>query len=152
MRRKPRTQNKIKNYTSNVPVSRTITKIEEALAEIGATHIAKEYKDRAVSGITFSLPFNGGHPAYRIPAQPEVVYDILTKDKRIQERAVSSYQEQAQRTAWKIVGDWVEVQCAMVRLKQAEPMQVFFSCLLHKGETIYQRFVASGGKLLGSGE
>lgn len=152
MRKKTRSTNKIKNYTSDVPVVRTISRIEEQLAEIGATHIAKEYRDKVVSGITFSLPFQGRQPAYRIPAQPDVVFDILTKDKRIQSRAIPSYQEQAQRTAWKIVGDWVEVQCAMVRLKQAEPMQVFFSCLLHKGDTIYQHFIANGGKLLGSGE
>ena len=143
---------KIKNYTSTVPVSRTIARIEEHLAVIGASHIAKEYQDGKVAGITFSLPFQGRHPAFRIPAQPEVVYEILTKGKRIQARSQDSYREQALRTAWKIVADWVEVQCAMVQLKQAEPMQVFFSCLLHKGETIYQRFIASGGKLLGSGE
>jgi hypothetical protein len=143
---------KIKNYTSTVPVSRTISRIEEHLAEIGATHIAKEYQESKVTGITFSLPFQGRHPAFRIPAQPEVVYEILTKGKRIQARSRDSYREQALRTAWKIVADWVEVQCAMVQLKQAEPMQVFFSCLLHKGETVYQKFIASGGKLLGSGE
>lgn len=143
---------KIKNYTSTVPVSRTISRIEEHLAEIGASHIAKEYTDKVVSGITFSLPFQGRSPAFRIPAQPEVVYEILTKGKRVQSRSIESYKDQALRTAWKIVADWVEVQCAMVQLKQAEPMQVFFSCLLHKGETIYQRFIASGGKLLGNGE
>lgn len=45
----------IKNYTSKVPVSQSLVKIEEELVSIGANRIVKEYDaDRRLASIAFS--------------------------------------------------------------------------------------------------
>lgn len=35
------------------------------------------------------------------------------------------FKEQASRTAWRLIQDWVEVQLSMVQMKQADFVQVF---------------------------
>lgn len=143
----------LKNYTSTVPANKTISQIEEQLAAIGATHIIKDYANGVVTGISFSIPHNGKAPAFQIPARIDVVYKVITKGKRIQARSIESYKEQSQRTAWRIIYDWVSAQCAMVRLEQAEALQVFLPYLLvKKGETLYQKVSTGGLNLLGSGD
>ncbi|MEO6582860.1 MAG: hypothetical protein ABIO05_00965, partial [Ferruginibacter sp.] len=45
----------IKNYTSTVEASKSMSKIEELLVEIGANNINKQYIDKICTGITFLL-------------------------------------------------------------------------------------------------
>jgi hypothetical protein len=47
---------KLKNYTSNVPVEKSISKIEALLVDAGARHINKEYDNSdACKGLSFFL-------------------------------------------------------------------------------------------------
>ena len=62
---------------------------------------------------------------------------VLNSHKR---RKRSDFREQAQRTAWKILQDWVEVQMSMIKLKQADPMQIFLPYVVtNDGTTVYAR-------------
>lgn len=49
----------LKNYTSSVSASRSISQIEAKLAAKGATHIIKEYDDGRVVSIAFTLMIDG---------------------------------------------------------------------------------------------
>jgi hypothetical protein len=146
---------RILNYTSRVPASKSIAEIEGLLVEIGATGFQKEYLDKKICGLKFivELPGAGIKRVFSIPAKPDVVYSVMTKGRRIQKRAEEGYREQAERTAWRIVRDWVEVQCTMVRLQQADAFEVFLPYMIDKhGETMYQRFVKVDFKLLKEGK
>lgn len=48
------------------------------------------------------------------------------------------FTDQASRTAWKIVQDWVEVQMSMIQLKQADLIQVFLPYVFDGRRTYYQ--------------
>lgn len=72
----------IKNYTSTVEASRSMSRIEEMLVEIGATNINKNYENKVCKGITFlyyDLQVNKTL-AFQLKAQVEEVFDVLWKD------------------------------------------------------------------------
>lgn len=60
----------------------------------------------------------------------------------------SDFAEQAERTAWKLVQDWVEVQLSMIQMKQADFVQVFLPYVWDGRETLYQRIKSTGYRAL----
>lgn len=143
----------IKNYTSTVDASRSMAKIEELLVEIGATNINKQYNEKICTGITFllfdqqlqqTLPFH-------LKAQIEECFIVLWKDvKRPRPDTKTILQQQASRTAWKILCDWTEVQCTMILLGQAKPLQMFLPFMYDttRNETLFDKITTGKVKLL----
>jgi len=140
----------IKNYTSSIDASRSMSKIEELLVEIGATNINKQYVEKVCTGITFllfdqqlqkTLPFH-------LKAQVQECFAILWKDvKRPRSDTRAILQQQANKTAWKILSDWTEIQCSMILLGQAKPLQMFLPFMydMKTSETLFDK--VTNGKL-----
>lgn len=143
----------IKNYTSSIEASRSMAKIEELLVEIGATNINKQYADKICIGITFllfdqqlqqTLPFH-------LKAQVEECFAILWKDvKRPRPDTKAILRQQANKTAWKILSDWTEIQCSMILLGQAKPLQMFLPFMydIKSNETLFDKVSSGKMKLL----
>lgn len=117
----------LKNYTSQVPASTSISWIEGKLARSGATQILKEIDiEGRVKGIAFMVSVNGFSMAFRLPAQVEACEKVLKSEvRRPKPDTFKRIVKQAERTAWKIVADWVDAQMAMIELSQVEFLQVF---------------------------
>lgn len=148
----------LKNYTSNVPVSETVHNIERVLIRCGVAGIAKEYSSTAtgkIVAITFRIAMPQG-PALdiRLPVDEEAALQAMwldyvdgeklnpAGDAIIQwgtrkRKCRKDFIDQAQRTAWKIVQDWVEVQLSMIQLKQADFLQVFLPYVWDGRRTYY---------------
>ena len=143
----------IKNYTSEVPAEKTIMKIEFTLIEFGAIGIMKDYKGGQLVAINFSIPkAGGGLWAIRLPADVDQVYEILRakykRPHRLTSASERNIREQAQRTAWKLMLDWVLVQLSLVTMRQAEFIQVFLPYAWDGRQTVFARLKAGGFKLL----
>ena len=139
----------IKNYTSGVPVGRTIGRIEEILAAFGAKAIGKNYEGGKVSSITFQMALCGRDHLIRLPANPGAVYNVLRNGvKKPHSGTLDRLKEQADRTAWKIQQDWLEVELSLVRLNQKEPMQAFLSYLWDGRQTYFEALKGRGFKAL----
>ena len=56
-------------------------------------------------------------------------------------------QPQSNKTAWKILSDWPEIQCSMILLGQAKPLQMFLSFVydMKSDETFFDK--VSNGKM-----
>lgn len=120
---------KIKNYTSSVPADRSVALTERVLVEIGATNIMKEYEKKTLEAISFSILLNGVRIPFRLPAKVEAVKRLLRCSG-----------EQAARTAWKNVYEWVQLQSVMIKLEQAEVVEVFMPYIysMEHGKTLYE--------------
>jgi hypothetical protein len=128
--------------------------IEELLVEIGATNTNKQYENKVCTGITFllydqqlqqTLPFH-------LKAQVEECFNILWKDvKRPRPDTKQQLQKQAAKTAWKILSDWTEIQCSMIFLGQAKPLQMFLPYIydMKTNETFFDKISTGQVKLIG---
>jgi len=117
----------LKNYTSSVPVINSIGKIEHRLAQSGATHIAKSYERERPVGMIFQIPVNNIPMTFKLPAKADKVFDHMLKQRSRPPQASQreAIKMQADRTAWKILSDWVDIQVSLIQLDQAEAIEVF---------------------------
>lgn len=119
----------LKNYTSTVPAATSIARICRSLVEAGATDISQKYDPdtKTCTAISFRIVHTGQTPLFfQLPAKIEPCFTVLWKVvKRPQNDTKKKTMEQAERTAWKIVSDWVEIQLSMLQLQQADLLEVF---------------------------
>lgn len=116
----------LKNYTSETPAVNSMGRIEKCLVQAGATDISKKYSDGICNSITFRMMVNHNPLFFQLPAKVERCFDVMWKEvKRPRPDTKQKIRSQAERTAWKIVCDWVEVQLSMILLEQAEALEVF---------------------------
>ena len=132
----------LKNYTSQVAASRSISWIEGKIARSGATQILKMYDpDGRVEGIAFIIPINGINMSFKLPAQVKACENVLKSAVRRPTKATyERIKEQSERTAWRIVKDWVDAQMAMIELSQVDFLEVFMPYLYshNQNKTFYQ--------------
>jgi hypothetical protein len=136
---------KLKNYTSGIAVERSIAYIEMKLAANSAHQVLKEYdKAGQISSICFALMIDGEELYYKLPAQIEQCKIVLEADlsPKAREETRKRVLEQASRTAWKIISDWVEVQFAMIKLRQTKFEQVMMPYLYNPAtkKTLFEIF------------
>jgi len=146
----------LKNYTSSVSAARSIAYIEAKLAQNGATQILKEYgKDQRVVGISFLIPVNGKDMFFKLPAKVAQCEKVLRAglSSRARPETHKKIAAQAERTAWKILCDWVETQMAMVELTQVEIMEIFLPYVYNSvtKTTFFEQIKSTNYKALLSG-
>ena len=142
----------IKNYTTDVPVNKTVSEIHLMLADHGAKRILFDYgADSKVTAISFTIETPTGEQAVRLPANVERVREVLRQQKnnpRNRNRSqIDDSQEQAERGAWRIVKDWLAAQLAILETEMVTVQQVFLPYFLDRqGRTLYE--VYSSGALM----
>jgi hypothetical protein len=145
---------KMKNYTSSVPVETTIARIEKILAKFGVVGVAKSYKKGEVDSLCFTVqePTTGKGITIHLPAKVEAVKKILKEEvRRPRTETYRRIEEQAARTAWKIIQDWVEVQLSLIEMGQAETLQVFLPYVWDGNKTFFEAIKGNGFKMLPQG-
>jgi hypothetical protein len=141
----------LKNYTSEISADITIARIERLLVDAGATGIAKEYEGKRVKALVFHLPYQPDKLpiTVKLPANVKKCQELLWKDycrtRTVHGRKTDAdFADQAERTAWKLQQDWVEVQVAMIKLNQQSTIQAFMAYAYDGKQTLYERVEANG--------
>lgn len=118
---------KIKNYTSSVAASKSISSIETLLVEAGAKTISKFYNDdNSIAGFLFQLRVKDELITFKLPSNPKAVEKVLINQLvKPRRETIKRVKEQADKTSWKLLHDWVHIQLSMVYMEQAEAAQVF---------------------------
>lgn len=125
------------NYTTVVPVTRTIGIIQKLLVEAGAESITGVYAGGNPVGLSFTIQSALGRRGYTLPVQAAAVEKILADDPGMARRYKTP--EHAHRVAWRIVKDWLEAQLALVAAEMVALDQVMLP-YMHTdddGTTVY---------------
>lgn len=117
----------IKNYTSTVPADRSRARIQQVLVELGATQIGMDVTEGRVTGMSFHVAIDGQILKYRLPARVSAVETAMVPKRK---RKDSKSKDQAERTAWKLLQDWVEVQASLIRIGMSTATEVFLPYML----------------------
>jgi hypothetical protein len=145
----------IKNYTTDVPVERTIAEIQHILAQNGARGIALEYDESGtIKDVFFKIILKNKELPFRLPAKAERVYQALWGEKQEWEHARygAGWRQQAERIAWRICKTWLEAQITLINLEQAKLEEVFLPYLVMPSKKTLFETMEQRGFLLDSGK
>lgn len=75
---------------------------------------------------------------------------LKSQIKRPKPETYARIAKQAERTAWKILSDWVEIQTSLIELQQVDFLEIFISYAYDhlKDETYYDKIKNNGFKQL----
>ncbi len=142
----------LKNYTSTVPVTRSVQHIEDRLVRFGAKSIVKEYDaQKVLESVCFIIDIQGNEVPFKLPARVSNVEKVLKGEiRRPKAGTLDRVRDQAERTAWKLVSDWVDIQLSLVELGQVDLLEVLLPYVydVARQETFFEKIKGSGFKML----
>lgn len=139
---------RILNYTTEVKVEKTIEEIKAILRAHHARTVTEVYDKGKIIGLEFVYETGWGPRPFLLPAKPDVVLRLMVERRnegkdtwsqhyidapwiveekyRRRDHAVpQSMIDQAERTAWRTIKDWVEAQMALMATRQVSFEQIF---------------------------
>ena len=141
----------VKNYTSQVPASRSVNRIEERLVKYGAKNILKLYESGKLIGVAFIVVVDGLDMSFRLPARVDRVEKQLRGlVHRPRSGTLDRIADQAERTALRLLSDWVDVQMSLIELDQVELIEVFMPYIYDytKNKTLFEKMKDTGFAML----
>jgi hypothetical protein len=138
------------NYTTKVEVTKSVAEIEALLVKHGASGVMKRFdpQTRRITGLTFEVHTPGGTHSFELPVRTEPIFKKLWgQRKRIPyvQRQVDAMKradlEQAERVAWRVAKDWLEVQLTLVSLGMTTLSEVMLPYMLAgDGVTVFEAY------------
>jgi hypothetical protein len=139
----------ILNYTTKIDAWKSVSEIQKILSANKVTHSSIKNEGTFPVALSFTIDFKGQPLNFLLPCNYEGVLKCLKSDKRVPNASKNT--EQAIRTSWRIVKDWVEAQMAIIQSEQAKIEEVFLPYLIvnSTGETLANKMLNNDGlKLL----
>lgn len=135
----------IKNYTTKIDCYQSIGEIQGVLARHGARKIMIDYGESGQpDGIAFAIQSGQTAQMFILPANVDGVEAVFKNQK------VKADRQQAERTAWRNVRDWIMAQMAFIESGNVQMDEIFLPYLTDGKKTLYQAY-KSGQLLLGDG-
>ncbi len=140
----------ILNYSTKIDCWKTVGEIQQILAKHNISHSSIKTENQLPVALTFTIMYKNYPLNFILPCNHAGVLGVFKKDKKIPK--TSHTQEQALRTAWRIIKDWVASQLAIVESEQTQLQIIFMPWMVNeKGETLAQKmFEGEGYKRLNS--
>lgn len=143
------------NYTSEIPVERTVGEISMLLAKGGARQVMHDYDDDGnIVALSFLLELDGQRIPFKLPTDWRPVRALLQKTKPNGHMKIEVFQseEHARDVAWRITKDWVEAQLAIIETQMVTTAQVFLPyAITAGGQSMYEYIGSHTNLLLGDG-
>ena len=146
----------IKNYTSGCTINRSVSEIQNLLSAKGAEKIMVDYKNNEPTGIMFLISTPKGQMPIKLPVKTENVERIFQLNKKPKydwmkpEPLNAQEKEQAKRTAWKNIYDWIDAQLALLETEMVKLEEIFLPYVVMGKQTVFEHF--ESGNLLASGK
>jgi len=142
------------DYTSKVPVSRTISQIQAKLVEHGARAVMMEYGDDGrIKALSFNVKMPNGELPIRLPIDAASTLRVLQRQAADREiPAGYARDDHAYRVAWRNIFHWCLAQMALLETEMVKMEEIFLPYVITPGgQTIYE-VMAGKGFLLGPGK
>lgn len=134
---------KLKNYTTKVPVSKSVTEIQQMLCAHGAIGILFNFEKGIgkIESLLFNIEIQNQKIGFKLPINWQKAQQAMQK-QGIKRACEDDY---CYRVAWRIMRDWVAVQVALIEIEQVSLDQIFLPYGLTKDgkTTIYENFKQS---------
>ena len=125
-----KSKGRLKNYTTTIPIEKTIQEIEQILAKFGARSIYKMYDTNGEpTGLAFEVMVNEKPLGFKLPMRNDKVFQVF-KNQNVEPRYKNM--DQAKRTGWRIIKDWIDSQTAMMNVELVKLEEVFLPFLYDK--------------------
>lgn len=141
----------ILNFTTKIDAWKTVNEIQQILSKHGVTHFSIRNEGSWPVALSFTINYQDQPLNFLLPCNHEGVLRCLKKDRKVPNS--SKTPEQALRTSWRILKDWVEAQLAVIESEQTTMETVFMPYLIinSTGETLSQRMLNGDGMKLLNG-
>jgi len=137
----------ILNYSTKIDAWKTCNEVQQILSKHNVTHFSIKNEGSFPVALSFAIDFKGMPLNFLLPCNYKGVLACFKKDTKVPRS--SENDEQALRTAWRIVKDWVEAQMALIESEQATIEQIFLPYLMSStGETLSDRMLNGDGMKL----
>lgn len=139
------------NYSTKIEAEQTIGEIQKMLSKHGVMAMMTEYEGQNVSAVSFKMDVQGKPMGFKMPCNWRAVRQIFEDDPSIRNTKLNT-DEQAIRTAWRIIHTWVKSQLALVEVNMVTIPQVFLPyAIMRDGRTLSEHVEKNPGFLLGDG-
>ena len=130
----------ILNYTTTVDAFKTVSEIEYILMKHKAKSIMKEYSSEQIVGLSFLIDTGRQQIPVKLPVKIAECYEILKREKQNGSGNVNATMDQAERTAWRILKDWVAAQMALLDIEMVKFEEIFLPYIVDtSGRTMFER-------------
>ena len=129
------------NYTTTVEAYKTVSEIEQMLVKHGAKSIMKQFDDGMITSLSFLINTGVNDIPIKLPIRVDDVLQVLIEQKKMHPKAgIKATKVQANRVAWRILKDWIEVQMALLDIGMVQFEEIFLSYIeTAGGKTIYEK-------------
>ena len=137
----------ILNYTTKIDAWKTVNEVQQILSKHNVSHFSIKNEGSFPVALSFTISFKEQPLNFLLPCNHEGVLRCLKRDKKVPNSSKNS--DQALRTSWRIVKDWVEAQMAIVEAELAPIQEVFLPYLVNSmGETLADKMLRGDGMKL----
>ncbi len=138
----------LKDYTTKKTPEQTIQEISFLLKDYGVCGILSEYDDTGnVVSMSFKINIDGVHMGFKLPTDWRPVLEAFIQDKKTP--VYTCTEEQARRTAWRLIYHWIDAQLALVKVGMVKMQTVFLPYIVTEdGKTLAEHFESSPQILL----
>ena len=136
------------NYTTKIPAEQTAAEIMSILVKKAATEILTHYGPGGMAtGLKWRMETANGTMGFSLPINTDAVFEILTRD-RVMKTNSAARMQQANRTAWRIIKEWIVAQMALIETEMVTVEEVFLPYMLTGRQTLYQALSNGDLKML----
>ena len=136
------------NYTTKILAEQTAAEIMSILVKKGATDILTHYGPAGMAtGMKWRMETVSGTLGFSLPINAGAVFEILTRD-RVMKTNPAARMQQANRTAWRIIKEWILAQMALIETEMVTVEEVFLPYMLTGKQTLYQALSNGDLKML----
>lgn len=139
----PKSYERLKNFSTEIKVESTMYEIEFLLSKHGVTHIFKMFDSGGrPEALAFKCLIRNQLLAFKLPMELDKIMQVFKKQVeagKLPKRYLED-REQARRTGWRIIKDWLDSQMSLIQVNLVTIDQVFLPYLYdeRKNKTMYE--------------